>query len=79
MQVQLTEELIPRLTWRPGEQKRLIRSKQSLKQRMIPELNKVLRWLGGGYVGFEALPAAVRQQAAVAAHADQWTVGVQAT
>lgn len=75
-QVQLTEELIPRLTGRPGEQKRLIRSKQSLKQRMIPELNKMLRWMGGGYVGFAALPAAIRQQAALAAHADQWSIDV---
>lgn len=69
------EELIPRLTRRSKEQARLIRSKQGLKQRMAPELNSLLRWLGGGYVGFSLLPESLRQQATAAAHADKWTPG----
>ncbi|PSC68954.1 hypothetical protein C2E20_7492 [Micractinium conductrix] len=36
-QVQLQEELIPRLTCRPGEQAKLRRAKQVLKQGMAPE------------------------------------------
>ncbi|PSC76086.1 serine threonine [Micractinium conductrix] len=36
-QVQVQEELIPRLTGRPGEQAKLRRAKQVLKQRMAPE------------------------------------------
>lgn len=75
LQVQLIEELIPRLTRRSKEQARLMRSKQGLKQRMVPELNSLLRWLGGGYVGFSLLPEPLRHQATAATHADKWTPG----
>jgi hypothetical protein len=70
------DALIPRFSDRPGEQKRLMRAKHALKQRMQPDLNSLLRWLGGGYVGFDALPPTLRQHALAAAHADQWTAGL---
>ena len=63
------------LTGRPGEQAKTRRSKQALKQRMQPDLNCLLRWLGGGYAGFHLLPATLQQRAAAAANADDWTAG----
>ena len=74
-QVQLMEQLMQQLTGRPGEQAKTRRSKQALKQRMQPDLNCLLRWLGGGYAGFHLLPTAVQQRAVAAANADDWTAG----
>lgn len=74
-QVQLMEQLIVSLKNRPGEQAKTRSSKQRLQQRMQPELNSLLRWLAGGYIGFETLPAEVRAHSAAAANAEQWTVG----
>ena len=75
LQVQLMEQLIPRLTGRSGEQAKLRRAKQALKLRVEPELNSLLRWLGGGYVGFELLPDTLRQHAAAVSNAEQWNAG----
>ncbi|PSC67479.1 xylose [Micractinium conductrix] len=70
------EQLMQQLTGRPGEQAKTRRSKQALKQRMQPDLNCLLRWLGGGYAGFHLLPATLQQRAAAAANADDWTADV---
>jgi hypothetical protein len=73
-QHQLMDQLITSLYGRPGEQRKTRTAKQRMKQRMRPLLNSLLRWLGGGYVGFQSLPAA-QQYAAVAANAAAWSVG----
>ena len=67
------ELLIPQLTRRPGEQARLRRAKQALNAKMEPELNNLLLWVRGGYLGFQQLPAALQQQAPTAAQT--WTTG----
>ena len=74
-QVQLLDELMVSLAGRPSDQARTRRSKERLKQRMQPELNSLLRWLAGGYAGFELLPAAMQDGAGAASHAEEWSVG----
>ena len=75
LQVQLQEELIPRLTGRPGEQAKLRRTKQVLKQRMAPEVGRLVRWLAGGYAGFDLLPTRLQAHAASVGDAHIWSTG----
>lgn len=75
-QVQLIEQLIPRLTARPGEQSRLRTAKQTLKlTKLAPELSSLMRWLAGGYVGFNLLPQSLQQFAPTMCDANGWSVG----
>lgn len=69
------ELLIPQLHGRPGDQAKLRRQKQTLKQRMQPDLNCLVRWLAGEYAGFDRLPAAMQALAATVADAAIWSVG----
>lgn len=75
LQVQLMEILIPDLHGRPGEQAKLRRQKQALKQRMAPDLNCLVRWLAGGYAGFDLLPDPLRRLAASVSDSTLWSVG----
>ena len=78
LQVQVQEELIPRLTGRPGEQAKLRRAKQVLKQRMAPEVGRLVRWLAGGYAGFDLLPTRLQAHAASVGDAHVWSTGTWA-
>ena len=62
VQVQLMELLITHLGRgkRYSEQRKLLVSKLRLKKRMEPQLARLQGWLGGGYVGFNSLPAELR-------------------
>ena len=75
LQVQLMEQLIPHLATRRSEQSKLRRAKQALKLKVEPELNSLLRWLGGGYTGFDLLPAELQRRGTAAAESDQWSAG----
>ena len=77
-QVQLMEGLIISLTCRPGEQSKTRSSRQRLQARMQGPLNSLCRWLSGGYVGFELLPAEVRACSASLTNSQLWTVGASA-
>lgn len=74
-QVQLMDDLIPKLSQRPSEQRKLRAAKQRLQQRMRPELYSLVRWLSGGYVGYDGLPGGVRAYAASVSDGQRCTVG----
>ena len=65
--VQLMDQQIPQLSQRPGEQRKMRAAKQRLQQRMRPELYSLLRWLSGGYIGYDGLPHEARACAAAIA------------
>lgn len=75
LQVQLMEQLIPRLTGRSGEQAKLRKAKQALKARLEPELQLLIHWLADGYVGFDQLPPDVQQLAKALRQGTGWSVG----
>ena len=76
--VQLMDQQIPQLSQRPGEQHKMRAAKQRLQQRMRPELYSLLRWLSGGYIGYDGLPQDARAcAAAIASNGERWTVGAR--
>eukprot|EP00887_Chlorella_sp_A99_P004520 scaffold34.g4520.t1 len=61
--VQLLDMIIPTLSRRPSDQKKLLKGKEQRKKQLSPLLTQLQGWLAGGYVGFDQLPAAVRLSA----------------
>lgn len=65
---------MPRLSARPAEQKKLLKTKGTLKAQLQPQLTRLQGWMQGGYVGFDLLPAALRE---VNVDVTSWSLGKQ--
>jgi hypothetical protein len=75
VQVQLMDCIIPALTSRPADQRKMLKGKQRLMGEVELELAKLLRWLGGNYLGFDLLPVNLQQQAQSVKEAEPWSAG----
>ena len=75
LQVQLIEQLMPQLSSRRSELDKLRRAKVQLLEKMRPDLDHLMRWRAGGYVGFDVLPEDVQRMATALTAANGWNTG----